>query len=103
MQKFKFYVCVTFSGVKVTSIRPVPGVNNTFDDYGWVVKGFEIETQKPFKYRCKKLVLSTGSTDLSNRLGLPNEESFDSFVTHDLNDLENRLDRLATRQSEYYY
>lgn len=60
--------------------------------------GYERNTGKLFRYRCKRAVLATGTTDLSNRLGVPGEDSRPEWVTHDLNDLESRLDRLVEQQ-----
>ncbi|XP_015601511.1 oxidative stress-induced growth inhibitor 2 [Cephus cinctus] len=81
------------SGTTVTSAKPVSTENE--GETEWIVEGFENETGKKFRYRCRRLVLATGTTDSSNRLGIPGEESETSWVTHDLNDLESRLDLLA--------
>lgn len=84
-------------GTIVTSVRPAAILDDKNSDYGWIVEGFEKNTHKHFKYRCKKAVLATGTTDLSNHLGIPNENSHPDWVTHDLNDLESRLDRLVSQ------
>ncbi|XP_068972742.1 oxidative stress-induced growth inhibitor 1-like isoform X1 [Bombus flavifrons] len=68
------------------------------DRYGWIVDGFDKQTGKPFRYRCKRVVLATGTTDLSNQLGIAGEDSQLDWVTHDLNKLESRLDHLISHQ-----
>ena len=68
------------------------------DRYGWIVDGFDKQTGKPFRYRCKRVVLATGTTDLSNQLGVAGEDSQLDWVTHDLNKLESRLDHLISHQ-----
>ncbi|XP_076628688.1 oxidative stress-induced growth inhibitor 1 isoform X2 [Colletes latitarsis] len=89
-------------GTTVTSVRPVrvSNVDEVDNRYGWTVEGFENNTEKLFRYRCKRVVLATGTTDLSNRLGIPGEDSRPEWVTHDLNDLESRLDRLVDQHHE---
>ncbi|XP_031845012.2 oxidative stress-induced growth inhibitor 1 isoform X1 [Nomia melanderi] len=77
-------------GTTVTSVREDAR-------YGWTVEGFETETGKPFRYRCKTVILATGSTDSPNRLGVPGEDAHPEWVTHYLNDLESKLDRLLDR------
>lgn len=88
-------------GAMVTSVRADRDSNTCKDAtrYGWIVDGFEIDTGKPFRYRCKKVVLATGSTDSPNRLGIPGEDSQPEWVTHYLNDLETKLDRLVDRRT----
>ena len=88
------------SGTVVTSVRRVSAANGVKEDnrYGWMVEGFDKNTGKLFRYRCKRAVLATGTTDLSNRLGIPGEESRPQWITHDLNYLESRLDRLVDQQ-----
>lgn len=88
------------SGTVVTSVRRVSAANGVKEDnrYGWVVEGFDKNTGRLFRYRCKRAVLATGTTDLSNRLGIPGEESRPQWITHDLNYLESRLDRLVDQQ-----
>lgn len=87
-------------GTVVTSVRRVSAPNGTKEDnrYGWAVEGFDKNTGKLFRYRCKRAVLATGTTDLSNRLGIPGEESWPQWITQDLNYLESRLDRLVDQQ-----
>ncbi|XP_053980732.1 oxidative stress-induced growth inhibitor 1-like [Hylaeus volcanicus] len=89
----QFFRC----GTTVTSVRParVSNADETDNRYGWLVEGFENKTGKVFRYRCKRAVLATGTTDLSNQLGILGEDSHPEWVTHDLNDLESRLDRLV--------
>lgn len=55
--------------------------------------GYENKSGKRFRYQCRRAVLATGTTDLSNQLGVSGEKIYD-WVTHDLNDLETRLERL---------
>jgi thioredoxin reductase len=57
------------------------------------VQGYEIETGQTFQYRCKRVVLASGTTDLSNRLGVSGEETY-NWVTHDYKDFERKLDRI---------
>lgn len=76
----------------VTSVKPIPGVPNTAKEYGWLVQGYESETDQPFEYRCKRVVLATGTTDSSNRLGVSGEETY-NWVTHEFKDFERKLDR----------
>ncbi|KAH0567505.1 oxidative stress-induced growth inhibitor 1-like [Cotesia glomerata] len=83
------------TGRTITSVRPILDTTNTEDSYGWVVKGYDNLSGRKFRYKCKKVVLASGSTNTFNRLGLAGEETQSSWVTHDLNDLETRLDRLA--------
>ncbi|XP_012147403.2 oxidative stress-induced growth inhibitor 1 isoform X1 [Megachile rotundata] len=80
-------------GTIVTSVRPVRGTHAN-ENYGWIVEGYEKNTGKSFRYRCKRAVLATGTTDLSNRLGIHGEDLQPDWITHDLNDVESRLDRL---------
>ncbi|KZC09069.1 Oxidative stress-induced growth inhibitor 1 [Dufourea novaeangliae] len=89
-------------GTVVTSVKPVGISHGREEDsqYGWTVEGFETKTGKRFRYRCKRVVLATGTTDSPNRLGIPGEESQTEWVTHDLNDLESKLDRLVDRQND---
>lgn len=71
-----------------------PDINCQKKDYNWIVDGFDKQTGKSFRYRCKRVVLATGTTDLSNQLGIPGENSQPDWITHDLNKLELRLDHL---------
>ncbi|XP_043247767.1 oxidative stress-induced growth inhibitor 1-like [Colletes gigas] len=89
-------------GTTVTSVRPVrvSNVDEADNRYGWMVEGFENNAGKLFRYRCKRVVLATGTTDLSNRLGIPGDDSRPDWVTHDLNDLESRLDRLVDQHHD---
>lgn len=87
-------------GTIVTSVKPVPIVNDSDEDFGWMVQGFEKKTGKQFRYRCRKAVLATGTTDVSNHLGIPGEKSQSDWVTHDLNDLESRLDCLVSQYGD---
>ncbi|OXU25827.1 hypothetical protein TSAR_007015 [Trichomalopsis sarcophagae] len=84
----KYFRC----GTVVTSVKPIPGVPNSAKEYGWLVQGYESETDQPFEYRCKRVVLATGTTDSSNRLGVSGEETY-NWVTHDFKDFERKLDR----------
>ncbi|XP_015109034.1 oxidative stress-induced growth inhibitor 2 [Diachasma alloeum] len=92
----KYFKC----GRTVTSVRPLPDASDLDEGYEWIVQGYENQSGRKFKYKCKKVVLATGTTNSSNRLGLPGEETQPSWVTHDLNDLETRLDRLAGKCSK---
>ncbi|XP_033327099.2 oxidative stress-induced growth inhibitor 1 isoform X2 [Megalopta genalis] len=87
-------------GTMVTSVKADRVSHGCEQDsrYGWIVEGFVIETGQPFRYRCKTVVLATGSTDSPNRLGIPGEDSQPEWVTHHLNDLEMKLDRLVNRR-----
>lgn len=76
----------------VTSVEPILGVSNTGKEYGWIVEGYEIETSQQFRYRCKRVVLASGTTDSFNRLGVPGEDTY-NWVTHDFKDFERKLDR----------
>ncbi|XP_011500139.1 PREDICTED: oxidative stress-induced growth inhibitor 2-like [Ceratosolen solmsi marchali] len=80
-------------GTVVTSVKAIPCVANNEKEYGWLVQGYETETGQTFQYRCKRVVLATGTTDLSNRLGVSGEETY-NWVTHDYQDFERKLDRL---------
>lgn len=85
----------------VTSVRPVATTNDdTCGDFGWAVEGFERRTGKRFRYRCKRAVLATGTTDFSNHLGISGEQTETEWVTHNLNDLEVRLDELVGEQGD---
>ena len=81
-------------------MRPNSDINDNEKGYGWLVQGFEKDSGRTFRYRCKKVVLATGTTDSSNRLGIPGEKAHSDWVTHDLNVLESRLDRLVSSQSK---
>ncbi|KAL2733744.1 oxidative stress-induced growth inhibitor 1-like isoform X1 [Vespula squamosa] len=90
----KYFRC----GTTVTSVRPIDiGTNK---DFGWIVEGYENKTGKRFEYRCRRVVLATGTTDLSNHLGIPGERSQSSWVIHDLNDLESQLDQFLSEYGE---
>lgn len=91
----KYFRC----GTTVTSVRPIDGIVNE-EDFPWIVEGYVNKTGKRFQYRCRRVVLATGTTDLSNHLGIPGEVSQSSWVTHDLNDLESRLDQLVSQYGE---
>ncbi|XP_066596867.1 oxidative stress-induced growth inhibitor 1-like [Prorops nasuta] len=80
-------------GTTVTCVKPAPATEESYD---WIVQGIENKSRQRFEYRCKKVVLATGTTDLSNQLGLPGEDSL-QWVTHDLNDLEARLDCITKK------
>uniref|UniRef100_A0A0C9QQS7 OSGIN1 protein n=1 Tax=Fopius arisanus TaxID=64838 RepID=A0A0C9QQS7_9HYME len=94
----KYFKC----GRTVTSVQPLPDASDLEEGYEWIVQGYENQSGRKFKYKCKKVVLATGTTNSSNRLGLPGEETQPSWVTHDLNDLETRLDRLAGKCSKCF-
>ncbi|XP_077276310.1 oxidative stress-induced growth inhibitor 1 [Temnothorax americanus] len=79
-------------GTTVTSVRPNP---ESKGGYNWIVDGYENKSGKRFRYWCKRAVLATGTTDLSNHLNIPGENTNPKWVTHDLNDLETRLGRLV--------
>lgn len=83
----------------MTSVRPISGVANSEKEFGWSVQGFENETGKRFRYRCRRVVLASGTTDSTNRLEVPGEET-QSWVTHDLNILERKLDCLIDPMSK---
>lgn len=91
----KYFRC----GTTITSVR-----SNDDDEkdnekgYNWLVYGFENQTGRTFKYKCKKVILATGTTDSSNRLGIPGEKAHNDWVTHDLNVLESRLDQILNSQ-----
>ncbi|KAK2580814.1 hypothetical protein KPH14_011547 [Odynerus spinipes] len=91
----KYFRC----GTTVTSVRPIDTIGAE-EEFPWLIEGYENKTGKRFQYRCRKVVLATGTTDLSNHLGVPGEESQSSWVTHDLNDLESRLDQLVNQYGE---
>ncbi|KAG5336810.1 OSGI1 inhibitor, partial [Acromyrmex heyeri] len=78
-------------GTTVTSVRPNSDSPESKGGYNWIVDGYENKNGKRFRYRCKRAVLATGTTDLSNHLGIPGENTNRQWVTHDLNDLETRL------------
>ncbi|XP_034935967.1 oxidative stress-induced growth inhibitor 1-like isoform X2 [Chelonus insularis] len=84
------------SGRTVTSVRPILDSKDSEDPYNWIVKGYENLSGRRFRYKCKKVVIATGTTNTSNHLGLQGETQ-SSWVTHDLNDLESRLDRLVCK------
>ncbi|KOX72177.1 Oxidative stress-induced growth inhibitor 1 [Melipona quadrifasciata] len=91
-------------GTIVTSVRPSCDTDacsqqqQQRNGYEWTVDGFEKQTGKPFRYRCKRVVLATGTTDLSNQLGIPGEDFQLDWITHDLNELESKLDHLIDYQ-----
>lgn len=91
----KYFRC----GTTVTSVRLVDTIGDE-EDFPWLVEGYENKTGKRFRYRCRKVVLATGTTDLSNHLGIPGERSQSSWAIHDLNDLESRLDQLVNQYGE---
>ena len=93
---------MAFSGTVITSVRAIPGVPNSLQEYGWLVQGYETETGHAFQYRCKRVVLATGTTDSSNRLGVSGEETY-GWVTHDLKDFERKLDRANSPLSMIIY
>ncbi|XP_047348413.1 oxidative stress-induced growth inhibitor 1-like isoform X1 [Vespa velutina] len=91
----KYFRC----GTTVTSVRSIDTIGAN-KDFGWIVEGYENKTGKRFEYRCRRVVLATGTTDLSNHLGIPGERSQSSWVIHDLNDLESRLDQFVSEYGE---
>lgn len=82
------------SGTTVTSVRP----NEGDEEYAWIVDAVENDSGKRLQYRAKHVVLATGASDHSNRLGLPGEDHRCNWLTHDLNDLEIKLDCIAARR-----
>ncbi|XP_014468252.1 PREDICTED: oxidative stress-induced growth inhibitor 2-like isoform X2 [Dinoponera quadriceps] len=86
-------------GTTVTSIRSNSDSPENKRGYNWIVDGYENKSGKRFRYRCKRAVLATGTTDLSNQLGVLGEKTHD-WVTHDLNDLETRLEHLFDEYGE---
>lgn len=86
----------------MTSVKAIPGIADNQNNYGWLVEGYENETGQQFQYRCKRVVLATGTTDSSNHLGIPGEETY-NWVTHDFKDLERKLDRLNNSLSMTFY
>jgi len=91
-----FHETIRCSGTTVTSIRPNLDSSESKEGYNWIVDGYENKNGKRFRYRCKRAVLATGTTDLSNHLNIPGENTNPEWVTHDLNDLETRLGRLVS-------
>lgn len=85
-------------GTTVTSVRSESDSPESEGGYNWIVDGYENKNGKRFRYRCKRAVLATGTTDLSNHLGIPGENTYPDWVTHDLNDLETRLGRLVNER-----
>lgn len=86
------------SGTTVTSVKSDSDSPESKGGYNWIVDGYENKSGKRFRYRCKRAVLATGTTDLSNHLGIPGEDTHPEWVTHDLNDLETRLGRLVSER-----
>lgn len=86
-----FHDAIYCSGTTVTSVRPNSDSPESKGGYNWIVDGYENKNGKRFRYRCKRAVLATGTTDLSNHLNIPGEKTNPKWVTHDLNDLETRL------------
>ncbi|XP_011637461.1 oxidative stress-induced growth inhibitor 2-like [Pogonomyrmex barbatus] len=82
-------------GTTVTSVRPNLDSPESKEGYNWIIDGYENKTGKRFRYQCKRAVLATGTTDLSNHLDIPGENTNPKWVTHDLNDLETRLGHLV--------
>lgn len=80
-----------FSGTVVTSVRPVSSTVEDVNEYGWLVEGFENNTNQTFRYRCKNVVLASGTTDSTNHLGVIGEDLY-NWVSHDLKDFERKLD-----------
>ncbi|XP_050450477.1 oxidative stress-induced growth inhibitor 1-like [Cataglyphis hispanica] len=85
-------------GTTVTSVRSDSNSPESEGGYNWIVDGYENKSGKRFRYRCRRAVLATGTTDLSNHLGIPGEDTHPDWVTHDLNDLETRLGRLVNER-----
>ncbi|XP_011702101.1 PREDICTED: oxidative stress-induced growth inhibitor 2-like [Wasmannia auropunctata] len=87
-------------GTTVTSVRPNSDSPESKGGYNWIVDGYENKNGKRFRYRCKRAVLATGTTDLSNHLDIAGENTNPTWVTHDLNDLETRLGRLVSEHGK---
>ncbi|EZA51039.1 Oxidative stress-induced growth inhibitor [Ooceraea biroi] len=87
-------------GTTVTSVRSDTDSPDSKGGYNWIVNGYENKSKKRFRYRCKRVVLATGTTDLVNHLGVPGEKTHLDWVTHDLVDLETHLERLAGKRSK---
>ena len=86
----------------VTSVKPIAGVSNNENEYGWLVQGYELESGRQFQYRCKRVVLATGATDSLNRLGVSGEETY-NWVVHELKDFEKKLRRLNGPLSMFFF
>lgn len=60
--------------------------------------GYENISRRTFSYKCRKVILATGTIDSLNRLGIPGEKAHNDWVTHDLNVLESRLNQMVNSQ-----
>lgn len=85
----------------VTSVRAIATTSNS-SEYGWLIRGYESETSKQFEYRCKRVVLASGTTDSTNRLGISGEDTY-NWVTHDFKDFERKLDKLNSPLRKFLY
>ena len=82
----------------MTNVRPI---SKNSKNYGWLVQGYEYETGRQFEYKCKYVVLATGTTDSTNRLGVSGEDTY-NWVTHDFKDFKSKLERSNSPPSTLY-
>ncbi|KAL7305417.1 hypothetical protein TKK_0002160 [Trichogramma kaykai] len=87
-------------GSVVTSVKPLRGGGDCCDDhdgndeYRWLVEGYEYDSGRQFRYRSKRVVLATGTTDSYNRLGCSGEDSY-NWVAHDFKAFRRKLERAS--------
>lgn len=85
----------------VTSVTPVKHLGTNCPaprkDTRWIVCGFNKNTNKPFCFACKDLVLANGSSDLANRLGLRSEGLATPWLKHELPQLEAALESVPEK------
>ncbi|XP_051170022.1 oxidative stress-induced growth inhibitor 1-like [Leptopilina boulardi] len=90
----KYFRC----GTTITSVRENFDEKDNKRGYVWLVHGYENISRRTFSYKCRKVILATGTIDSLNRLGIPGEKAHNDWVTHDLNVLESRLNQMVNSQ-----
>lgn len=90
------------NNVIVTSVLPLNKQDAIECNYNrsarWIVTGYHQLTKKPFNYICKNVVLANGSSDFANRLGVRGETHANSWVKHELPELESTLEYLNAKE-----
>ncbi|CAO1442984.1 unnamed protein product [Diamesa tonsa] len=87
------------SDTVVTCVLPFNKANVDYDekfkDARWIVSGFNRNSNKPFSFACKNLVLANGSNDLANKLVIRGEGMTTSWLKYDLISLEKAIFNLT--------
>uniref|UniRef100_A0A8D9DVL6 Oxidative stress-induced growth inhibitor 1 n=1 Tax=Cacopsylla melanoneura TaxID=428564 RepID=A0A8D9DVL6_9HEMI len=66
----------------------------------WQVFGYDNEQNKSFTYKCHRVILATGTSDVPNIVNVPGEFSFMGRVFHCLTGFEKAIEDLVNRNSQ---